>query len=196
FDVDVFQRIGNWYLELGRPDRTFFVEVGMKGKDWGFYAIARSNPVNTPRDRVSDVTDVEWMISEEEFRKLFAVSGGHSVGLSTAEMMALMEERFRGEISSPGVWSPGAWSLFSPAGIPEKRRGFWFWVDTELIVYGATEPDAAVTFQGKPVPLKPDGTFTLRFALPDGVQVMPIRAVSADQAEERVITPIVSRETK
>jgi hypothetical protein len=102
-------------------------------------------------------------------------------------------------IWSPGGWSPGGWSLFSRAHLqpgPEKERGFWFWVNTELIVYGATEPDASVTFQGKPIPLRPDGTFTLRFALPDGVQVMPIRAVSADREEERTITPIVSRETK
>jgi hypothetical protein len=208
FDIEVFQRIGNWYIELGRSDRTFYVEIGMKDKGDRFEGIACSNRIQSPRDRVSDVTDLEWMIGEEEFRKVFAVSGGYGIGLSSAEMVELMEKKFRGEVSSPGVWSPGvsspglgpgsgAGSLFSPAKRPQqKERGFWFWVNTELIVYGATEPDATVTFQGKPIPLKPDGTFSLRFALPDGLQVMPIRASSADGEEERVITPIVSRETK
>jgi hypothetical protein len=202
FDIDVFQRIGNWYIELGRPDRTFYVEIGMKDKGGRFEGIARSNRIQSPRDSVSDVTDLEWMIGEEEFRKVFAISGGYGIGLSSAEMVEVMEKRFRGEVSSPGAWSPGvsspgAWSLFSPGRRPQQReRGFWFWVNTELIVYGATEPDATVTFQGKPIPLKSDGTFSLRFALPDGLQVMPIRAASADGEEERVITPIVSRETK
>jgi hypothetical protein len=65
-----------------------------------------------------------------------------------------------------------------------------------LIVYGATEPDAKVTVQGKPINLRQDGTFTLRFALPDGKQVIPVKAVSSDLEEERTITPIVTRETK
>jgi len=69
-------------------------------------------------------------------------------------------------------------------------------VNTELIVYGATEPDAKVTVQGKDIRLRPDGTFTLRFALPDGRQVIPVQATSADAAETRTITPVVTKETK
>ncbi|MBI5198276.1 MAG: DUF4912 domain-containing protein [Nitrospirae bacterium] len=197
FDIEVFQRTGNWYIELGRPDRSFFVEIGLKTKDGKFHAISRSNIISTPRDRISDLTDLEWRVSEEEFQRLFALSGGRGIGISSAEMAGLREQGFPSGISSPTGWSPGGWSLFSPVGLrPEKERGFWFWVNTELIVYGATEPDAAVTFQGKPIALRPDGTFSLRFALPDGVQVMPVKAVSADKVEERTITPIVSRETK
>jgi hypothetical protein len=69
-------------------------------------------------------------------------------------------------------------------------------VNTELIVYGATESDAKVTVQGRPIKLRPDGTFSLRFALPDGKQVIPVAATSSDEAEKRVITPIVNKETK
>jgi uncharacterized protein len=65
-----------------------------------------------------------------------------------------------------------------------------------VIVYGATEPDAAVTFQGRPVQLRPDGTFSFRFSLPDGKFVFDARAVSADGLEERVITPTVQRTTE
>lgn len=63
-------------------------------------------------------------------------------------------------------------------------------------MYGATEPDAKVTVQGREINLRPDGTFSLRFALPDGEQVIPVKAASSDQLEERTITPIVTRETK
>ena len=43
--------------------------------------------------------------------------------------------------------------------------------------------------QGEPVALRPDGTFTLRFALPDGRQILPVHAVSGggDQARSTVI---------
>ena len=68
-------------------------------------------------------------------------------------------------------------------------------VDCELIVYGATEPDAKVTVQGKAIKLRPDGTFSLRFFLPDGEQVIGVRGESADGCEERVISPAVKRKT-
>jgi len=97
---------------------------------------------------------------------------------------------FSGILSSPGITS-----VSSPGKKPRQRK-FWFVLDCELIVYGATEPDAKVSVQGRQIKLRPDGTFTLRFALPDGKQVIPVKAVSSDEIEERTITPIVSRETK
>ena len=86
--------------------------------------------------------------------------------------------------------------MASPTKKLPKERKFWLVVNTELIVYGATEPDAKVTVQGKEIKLRPDGTFSLRFALPDGKQTIPVKATSSDKEEERVITPIVLKETK
>src|SRR5262249_33578591 len=94
-------------------------------------------------------------------------------------------------LGSPAVTSfgSGAW----PVG---KERQFWFQLDAELIVYGATDPRARVTLQGEPVKLRSDGTFTMRFSLPDGRQIIPASAVSADGVEERTIVLAVERNTK
>ena len=75
-------------------------------------------------------------------------------------------------------------------------RKFWFQLDAELIVYGATEPNARVTLQNEPVKLRPDGTFTMRFSLPDSRQIIPAVAMSADGVEERTIVLAVERNTK
>ena len=77
-----------------------------------------------------------------------------------------------------------------------KARKFWFQLDAELIVYGATESNAKVTLQGEPVKLRPDGTFTMRFSLPDSRQIIPATAASADGIEERTIVLAVERNTK
>jgi hypothetical protein len=68
----------------------------------------------------------------------------------------------------------------SPLG-PQKppERSFWFNINAEIIVYGATEPDARVTIAGRPLRLRPDGTFSLRFALPDGDYELKVAAASA-----------------
>ncbi|MDH6060559.1 DUF4912 domain-containing protein [Chrysosporum bergii ANA360D] len=42
------------------------------------------------------------------------------------------------------------------------QTDFWFLTDTELIIHGSTEPGATVNISGKPINIKPDGTFHLR----------------------------------
>jgi hypothetical protein len=61
---------------------------------------------------------------------------------------------------------------------PVAKPGFWFNVQAELVIYGATEPDATVTIGGRPIPLRQDGSFSYRFALPDGSYQLPLAAVS------------------
>lgn len=84
--------------------------------------------------------------------------------------------------------------VFPPAEV--QPRPFWLRVNTELIVYGQTEPDARVTIQGVPVELDPDGSFRVQFALPDGQQVIPVVAWSADGEQTRSVTPVVTRRTE
>ncbi|HYH64023.1 MAG TPA: DUF4912 domain-containing protein, partial [Urbifossiella sp.] len=69
-------------------------------------------------------------------------------------------------------------------------------IDAELIVYGKTDPTAHVTLQNEPVKLRPDGTFTMLFSLPDSRQIIPAVATSADGVEERTIVLAVERNTK
>jgi hypothetical protein len=65
-----------------------------------------------------------------------------------------------------------------------------------LIVYGATEPDARVTIADRLVKLRPDGTFSFRFALPDGRYDLPAQAASADGHEVREALLEFSRSTE
>ncbi len=82
-------------------------------------------------------------------------------------------------------------SVSSPQGIPEeitsprggelaRPKGFWFTINAELVIYGATEPNAEVSIGGRRIQLRPDGTFSYRFALPDGQYSLSIVATAAD----------------
>jgi uncharacterized protein len=104
-------------------------------------------------------------------------------------------------ISSAGVGAigrqvpPAPGSVSSPYGVPPSPKGFWFNVNAELILYGATEPDATVTLGGRVIRLRPDGTFSFRFALPDGDYELPAVAVSADGTDRRQAALEFSRST-
>lgn len=78
---------------------------------------------------------------------------------------------------------------------PIRPRKFWLVADAELIVYGATEPDATVTVGGRPIKLNPDGTFRFQMSFQDGVIDYPIVAVAADGEQTRSIHMNFERET-
>jgi hypothetical protein len=95
-----------------------------------------------------------------------------------------------------GSWSGAVSSLGSPlGGVPSRHKGFWFNVNAELIVYGATEKDATVTIGGRRIRLRPDGSFSYRFSLPDGCHQLPAVAVSADGTDARAAALEFSRAT-
>ncbi|MGB3615800.1 MAG: DUF4912 domain-containing protein [Elainellaceae cyanobacterium] len=102
--------------------------------------------------------------------------------------------------SGMGMTMSGAGLTMSGAGLaasmpPVRPRQFWLVADAELIVYGATEPDATVTIGGQPIKLNSDGTFRFQMSFQDGVIDYPIMAVAADGEQNRSIHMTFNRET-
>ncbi|KAF3887468.1 MULTISPECIES: DUF4912 domain-containing protein [Nostocales] len=98
-----------------------------------------------------------------------------------------------------GLTESGIGMFASGAGfsgdVPMRPRKFWLIADAELIVYGATEPDATVTIGGRPIKLNPDGTFRFQMSFQDGLIDYPIMAVAADGEQTRSIHMKFNRET-
>jgi len=191
-DIEIHGGCNSWYIDVQNPPRSYRIDVGYLSRNGQFYVLARSNVVTTPRAGISDTIDENWAdIDTKKADRIYAMSGGFDPSMSSLELKQLFEERLRRPLGSPSVTSFG-----SGAMLPSKQRKFWFQIDAELIVYGATEPNARVTLQGDPVKLRPDGTFTMRFSLPDSRQIIPAVAASADGVEERTIVLAVERNTK
>jgi hypothetical protein len=191
-DIDIHGGCNNWYIDVANPPRSYRIDIGYLARNGQFFVLARSNVVTTPRAGMSDVIDENWAdLDLEKADKIFAMSGGFDPSASSLELKQLFEERLRRPMGSPAVTSFG-----SGAFQFGKERKFRFQLDAELIVYGSTEPNAKVTLQGEPIKLRPDGTFTMRFSLPDSRQIIPAVAASADGIEERTIVLAVERNTK
>ena len=204
-DIDVAHGATNWYINVPNDAATYVVELGYKTADNEFFLISRSNSVGVPRAGVSPVIDDQFCggLSEEEYDRIYALSGGFNIGLSSGEIRELIKQRLEqalssGQLSSGsfmGGISSGSGGIAEAKVKQEKERGFFLVVNTELIVYGVTVPDAYLTIQGQPKKLNPDGTFSARFSLPEGTQTIPVRAVSSDKIDSITITPIVSKRT-
>jgi hypothetical protein len=142
----------------------------------------------------------KWSAAQDRaLAEVISLDTTQRIWIGSLEITELIRRRLAREISSMGAAQfgvPSSWSgalglssqmgsVTSPFGAGQKRRGFWFNVNAELIIYGATEPDATVTIGDRKIRLRPDGTFSFRFALPDGDYRLPAAAHSADGEETR-----------
>jgi len=134
----------------------------------------------------------KWTAAQERaLAKIVTMDQVRRVWIGSLEITELIRRQLEREISSAAAaqfslpTSPGVSSISSPFGGERRPKSFWFNVNAELIIYGATEPDATVTIGGRTIKLRPDGTFSYRFALPDGQYELPAAATSADGSDTR-----------
>ncbi|MEL6249398.1 MAG: DUF4912 domain-containing protein [Cyanobacteria bacterium J06627_15] len=143
-------------------------------------------------------------IYREIFDKAQSTEAQRIAGSLFGSMQQVPEQAISSYVFPSGV---GMWAFPSVSGLnmsgvgaselsqPARPRKFWLVADAELIVYGATEPDATVTIGGKKIELSPDGTFRFQMSFQDGVIDYPIVAVAADGEQTRDIQMTFTRET-
>lgn len=191
-EIEVHGGVTNWYIDVSNPQQSYRVDIGYLASNGKYFAIARSNAITTPAADAADTIDENWTDVAENYERVYALSGGYHEENSSGELQELFEERLRRPMNSP---------LGSQFGVGAERvlnrhRDFQFHVDAEMILFGATKPDARVTLAGDPVKIRPDGSFTVRLSMPDKRQVLPVVASSADGVEQRTIVIAVERNTK
>lgn len=198
FDIPVMFEAKSWYVNVQEGGRAYCCEVGLVMPDGSFVGIVKTNTVNLPAGRVSNVTDEKWMAVTADFDKLLQLSGVEYIGKGSGEVAKSLAQRWemlRSVFSRASSWGVSSMSSQNLPKQPEQAKKFWLVADCELILYGATEPDAFVTVSGRKVNLNPDGTFSMRFALPDGIVDLPVKAMSKDETDSREIDIKVTRAT-
>jgi hypothetical protein len=138
------------------------------------------------------VSTGRWTQEQERaLAQVVSMDAVRRVWMGSLEITELIRRQFLQELSSIAAaqfsqpWSGAVSSISSPFGGVERGKGFWFNVNAELIIYGATETDAKVTIGGRQIKLRPDGTFSYRFSLPDGNYDLPAIATSSDGTDSR-----------
>jgi hypothetical protein len=195
FDVPVVLEAKSWYLNVPEAGHNYICDLGLVDPSGKFILLVRTNMVGLPSGKVSTVTDEKWMSVNGDFEKLLQLSGVEYIGKGSGEVAKTLAQRW--EMLRSVFSRAASWGLTSlPGGRQEGgQRQFWLVADCELILYGATEPDAKVTVAGREVKLNPDGTFSMRFSFPDGTLDLPIHATSNDGVDHRQITITADRKT-
>jgi hypothetical protein len=191
-DVQIHGGVNNWYLDVQDPPKSYQVDIGYLAAGDRFFSVVRSNTVNTPPVGSGSAFDENWAEVAKDFDRIYAMSGGYLGQDGNRELKEVFEERLRRPMGDPMTTRFG----LGAAGAKGNDHALKFEVDTELIVHGVTDPNAHVTLRGEPVHLRSDGTFAVRFTLPDRRHVLPVVASSPDGVEQRTIVLAVDRNTK
>ncbi len=199
YDTPVIIDAKNWYLNVPECGKTYMCEIGLITPDGKFIGIVKTNKVSLPRTGVSDVIDEKYMRVSEEFEKLLQISGIDYIGKGSFDIAKTLAQRWEllramfSRITSFNVSSFSSQSIMKERMEQEKK--FWLVADCELIVYGATQPDAKLYVGDREIRLNPDGSFAIRYSLPENTNsIIPIKAISKDGDMKRGITIKVNRE--
>ena len=191
-EIRVHGGVKNWFIDIQESLRCR-VELGYLTSTGRFHSLVRSNAVSTPAASQCDTLDSHWGEIVDDCDRIYAMSGGFSVENNSTELQELFEERLRRPMGPPAV------TRSLPTAEKENEDsevGFQLEVDAELIVYGATRPDAYVTLQGEPVKVQPDGTFRVRVDMPNKRQVLPIVASVPNGGGRQTVVMAIERNTK
>jgi len=188
-DIEIHGGVNNWYIDVQNPPKSYQLEVGYLAPVNRFYCLARSNVVSTPAPGSADTFDRNWAEVAKDCDRVYAMTAGAVEADSSGDLKEVLEEHLHRPIGNSIL------AQFGP-GANGSKQDFRFQVDTELIVHGVTQPGARVTLRGEPVRLRPDGSFAVRFSLPDRRHVLPVVANSGDGAEQRTIVLAIDRNTK
>ncbi|MDO8525941.1 MAG: DUF4912 domain-containing protein [Candidatus Omnitrophota bacterium] len=105
FDIDLKGLANNWYINVNMPNSSWVVDIGIVSNKGNFYLLSRSNAVRTPRFGMSDELDAEWMAPEDEFWKMFGLSGGMGIGKGSLEFKEMFKRKLEEQVTSGGISS-------------------------------------------------------------------------------------------
>ncbi|MDD3587951.1 MAG: DUF4912 domain-containing protein [Thermoguttaceae bacterium] len=177
-DIHIHGGINNWYIDVDDPPSSFLVEIGYLARDGQFFILLSSNIVETPQRYVHDSfghPDVSW------------------TGIPTDFQLGNYPENGGDVLSGNGAKHDGT---SRSSGWSDSPAEFGLKIDAELVIKGETTPHVQVAIKGENIRLKEDGTFSIRYHLPERRHVFPIAAVSPDGVETRTIILAVERNTK
>ena len=189
-DIPIESDGRNWYVNVPQPPRQYRADIGYKSRRGDFFPLAKSNIVTPPKAGSAEALDAGWEKDPKKAERILAMSTGFESS-SHPELKELFEERLGRPLGAPKETAFG-----SGATPPGSMKKFFFEIHAELFVYVKSDPTAHVTLGNDPIKLNQDGTFAMRFALPDSRQIIPAVATSADGVEERTIVLAVERNTK
>lgn len=204
-ETHVHPESSRWMVHVPHSGMPYAAEIGFYDDQRAWSPLAASNIVSTPPAGASADQGFELATMRADGTVQRHGSSSHPqpphlpgaggfpgrAGLDPGGSLGLAEGFPGSWVAAPSSmalssWSsPGVSSRWSSPREEASPPSFQLTVNAELIIHGTTEPDATLQVGDQIIPLTGEGTFRLRFALPDGAQQVSFKAISARTGEQR-----------
>lgn len=197
--IDIHGGVNHWFINVGDPPGMYQVEIGYLAPS-RFFAILKGNIVKTPRVG----TALRYEYPKDEFPIFGELEPAASPEWSPTDRNMYVHwqkksaERGR-QNGNPSLYGGMAGQSGNAMAAKKSARRVVeehpFEIETEMIIYGMTSPDSQVTVDQEWVAVQPDGTFMLRFDLPEqGRQMLAIDSTNREESRKIILT--LERTTK
>jgi hypothetical protein len=187
-DVEIHGDVDHWYLPVDPAPRRYRIQIGYRAPNGMFFVMAQSNRVQTPRPGAHSL--------QTRMRKGGQRAGSHEVAVDlekrpTYDLRALPTAKLPVTRVVLAGNDPEAGEIEVPSEPPVELS-----LHAELILHGSTDPQVELKLLGERIPVSRDGTFSQRFTLPEGRQVIDAVATTRNGCHQRTIVLGIERNTK
>lgn len=176
--IDIHGGINHWYINVTDPPGVYQVEIGYLAPG-RFYSMLKGNIVKT--SHVRSALRYEQKIEDDLFLHPLKPAAAPKWSPSDRNMYVHWQKKNANAGSRNGKNSSK-----NPRRVDDNHL---FQIETEMIVYGMTSPESQVTVDQEWVAVQPDGTFMLRFDLPEqGRQMLTIDSTNREESKKIILT--------
>ena len=195
-ELEVSGGFGSWYIPIDSSPNHFMVELGYRSRDGQFFTLISSNTVQTPQRFAHDsfgrsmIDDLNARARLESPVPYDARAGAGYGAKSPAPKPCAAPTP-----APPAFPQPIGFNQPEYAS-SEKSPSDYFDVDVQVVIKGHAAPRTTILVKDDPIPVRSDGTFSVRYSLPERRHVFPITMTSQDGMEKQTIVLALDRNTK
>ncbi|MDR2170058.1 MAG: DUF4912 domain-containing protein [Planctomycetaceae bacterium] len=193
-EIRVHGGVRHWYIDVTDPPSVYQAELGYLSREKKFHLLVSSNTVETPPRQIVDDLDKlddNWREIDENLARIYKLSSNDA---NNADLKRVLEKHLNRPMSQPLI---SRYRSSHQKSISEKtKRNFDFNVDVDIIIHGKTDPSVQVTVKNEPITINSDGTFSVRFSIPEKRHVFPIEAEGSDGVEVQRVILTMERNTR
>jgi hypothetical protein len=193
-EIKIHGGVRHWYIDVTDPPSMYQAELGYLSKEKKFHLLVSSNTVETPPRQIVDDLDKlddNWREIDENLARIYKLS---SNDVNNADLKRVFEKQLNRPMSQPLI---SRYKSTRQKNISEKTiRNFQFNIDADIIIHGKTDPSVQLTVKNEPITINSDGTFSVRFSIPEKRHVFPIEAESNDGVEIQRVILTMERNTR
>ncbi len=183
-DIEIFGDSDSWFLQIEKPGSRYQFVLGYLAPSGRFFSLAKSGIVQTPKPGAQGsleraaIPQTHNQTRHKEYR----------VGDSNVWRIG----EFNTQKSDPLKLAYGTQKSAQDRDFGEYR----FRLDAEVTIHGISQPGSSLSVHGEPVQLREDGSFSVKYSLPNGRHVIPFVSICPLTGDHHTQILALERNTK